>query len=328
MNKILIKVLIPLYNREKYLCQCLDSVLNQKTDFNFQVVIIDDASTDNSLEIAKKYQNKFPNLFKIIIHKNNLGLLSTIIDGYKELKGVEYFTVLDPDDYWLTNDKLQNAVDFLEKNNDFTIYATNTIILKEKSQDSIHFIPNAPKKSVFQFKKLIDNKEKVYFGHTSSSVYRNIIFKNSVPSRIIQAIGSNCEPAFRGDVYRNIAHLHKGKAIFFNKDESVYRILDDGIWSRLSTLSQLLFNANLNYCFVFYFNQQYSNYFLNQCAVYLDLIYKHISLKENFTFTSNKEIKQILKLNIYCLLHRKSKLSLKKCIRMYFPLIRNLFINN
>ena len=65
MNKYKLKILMPLYNRERFLAKALDSIFMQQTNFEYKIIIIDDASTDNSLYIAEEYKKKYNNI-KII----------------------------------------------------------------------------------------------------------------------------------------------------------------------------------------------------------------------------------------------------------------------
>lgn len=99
-----ISVLIPLYNVENYISRCLDSILCQ-TFQNFEIVVVDDASTDNSLSIVKEYQQK-DNRIKIIEKKSNEGLMMARKTGYENATG-EYYFFCDSDDY-IPSDSLSN----------------------------------------------------------------------------------------------------------------------------------------------------------------------------------------------------------------------------
>ena len=98
-SKILISVIIPAYNIEKYLPACLDSVLAQ--DFSsYEIIIIDDGSTDNTPSICDEYAKKFKN--SIVIHQKNAGLSSARNTGIKHAKG-EYVALIDGDDLIASN---------------------------------------------------------------------------------------------------------------------------------------------------------------------------------------------------------------------------------
>ena len=111
MKKDLVSIIIPIYNGEKYIESAINSILSQTYD-NYEVIIIDDYSKDNSYNIAKSFQNR-----KIKVYKNNLekGLAPARNCGIKKAKG-KYIAFLDVDDVW-NKDKLLKQVTFMRNNN-------------------------------------------------------------------------------------------------------------------------------------------------------------------------------------------------------------------
>lgn len=113
------------YNHQEYISDALDSFLNQITDFEFQVIIHDDASTDNTSEIIKEYKEKYPNkIFPIIQLENQF---SKGIAGnkyrFKQINNLidsEYVAICEGDDYWIDNYKLQKQVYFLDNNRTYS----------------------------------------------------------------------------------------------------------------------------------------------------------------------------------------------------------------
>ena len=92
---MLLSIIIPIYNVEKYLQKCIESVLSQDIN-DYELLLIDDSSTDNSLNIAKDYENRVN--VKIIEKNKNSGLSDTRNIGLKEANG-KYILFLDSDDY-------------------------------------------------------------------------------------------------------------------------------------------------------------------------------------------------------------------------------------
>ena len=72
-SKIKLSVIIISYNQEKYISEAIESVINQKTNFKYEILVSDDCSKDKTQEIIEKYEKKYPNLVKNIKHKKNLG---------------------------------------------------------------------------------------------------------------------------------------------------------------------------------------------------------------------------------------------------------------
>ena len=113
-----VSVIIPMYNKEKYIEQCLKSVIDQ-TYSNLEIIIIDDASNDNSLKLVKNIND---NRIKIIELKENVGAGSARNRGI-EISTGDYICFLDADDYWAL-DKLEKQVKFIEENNYAFIYGS------------------------------------------------------------------------------------------------------------------------------------------------------------------------------------------------------------
>lgn len=121
MNKqIKVSVFMLTYNQENYIKQAIEGVLNQKTNFDYELIIGEDASTDDTLEICKTYRSKYPNQMRILENEENSGLIANYMRTAKELKG-EYIAICDGDDFWVDEQKLQKQVDFLDANNSFDI---------------------------------------------------------------------------------------------------------------------------------------------------------------------------------------------------------------
>jgi len=121
-DNILVSVVCDVYNHEPYLRQCFDGFVMQKTNFKFEVLVHDDASTDKSAEIIIEYTNKYPDIFKPIIQKENqyskgVGIWKTY--QFPRVKG-KYVAFCEGDDYWTDPLKLQSQVDCLEKDKTFS----------------------------------------------------------------------------------------------------------------------------------------------------------------------------------------------------------------
>ena len=105
------------YNKGDWVREAMDSFLNQKTNFDFEIIIIDDASTDHSYEIIQEYQKKFPEKVRTFRNEVNLGITRTWIKVCQEAKG-QYIARCDSDDFWTDPLKLQKQVDLLDASTD------------------------------------------------------------------------------------------------------------------------------------------------------------------------------------------------------------------
>lgn len=126
--KALLSVCIRTHNQERFIREALDSVLCQKTTFDFEVIVSDDASSDGTVAILQEYAIKYPTKIRLLLSETNLG-------GPNNLKRVieashaKYITCLDGDDYYTDAYKLQKQVDFLEANPEYAACFHNTWIV-------------------------------------------------------------------------------------------------------------------------------------------------------------------------------------------------------
>ena len=245
-----VKVLITTYNLEKYIGQCLDSVLQQETSFEYKIIIADDASTDKTVEILKKYKEEHSNKIELILRKDNVGSLANSIGLYEKCD-TDYYAFLDGDDYWVTNDRLQKQVDFLDNNPNYVICGGNTQYLYEMRRNKKKTV--IPKKYLGNSYSICDfYSQMVPFVHTSSILFRNVIFKDNVPSIYYDVQGTFEECALRGEDFRFLLHLDIGDMYIMNDVLSTYRIHSNGIWQGSSKVvkeleSVIYYNFNKKY---------------------------------------------------------------------------------
>lgn len=125
-NKILVSIRCLVYNHEPYLRQCLEGFVMQKTNFRFEAIVHDDASTDGSAKIIREYAEKYPNIIKPIYETENQyskhdGSLWRIMNA--ACKG-KYIAICEGDDYWIDPLKLQKQIDIFESDDNITLVHT------------------------------------------------------------------------------------------------------------------------------------------------------------------------------------------------------------
>lgn len=117
---ILVSVVCITYNQAPYIEKCLKQIINQKTDFNFEVIVHDDASNDGTQEIIKDFAKKYPNqIFTVLQKENKYSKGDLMINYYRHLIKGKYIALIEGDDYWPALDKLQKQAFFLENNKEF-----------------------------------------------------------------------------------------------------------------------------------------------------------------------------------------------------------------
>ncbi len=218
-----LSILCTTYNHENYIRQTLDGFLMQKTDFEYEVLIHDDASTDNTQAIIKEYEEKYPDIIKPIYQIENKwskgGVHPQLKYNIPRVQG-EYIAFCDGDDYWTDPNKLQKQVDFLETHTDYVICA-HQCELKFEGIDA-HKI-NHPTKRYGEIKQ--DDLYNTNYFFASSVVWRwdercKINLEKLVPKKILTI-----------DWYMNLLMSQKGKMYILQDVMSVYRINKDGLWS-------------------------------------------------------------------------------------------------
>lgn len=128
----LVSIWIITYNHIDYISNALDGILTQKVNFDFEIVIGDDASTDNTQEIILQYQKKHPNIIRPILHNKNVGMMKNMVLTLENCKG-KYIALCEGDDYWIDPQKLQRQIEFMEDNSNCTLCFTNRIEISTKN---------------------------------------------------------------------------------------------------------------------------------------------------------------------------------------------------
>ena len=133
MENITLSIICNTYNHEKYISKCIEGFLKQKTDFNYEILIHDDASTDKTASIIRSYEQKYPNLIKPIYQKTNQyskGVKISLTFQYPRAKG-KYLAICEGDDFWIDENKLQKQVDALEKNENIDICTHAALVFRK-----------------------------------------------------------------------------------------------------------------------------------------------------------------------------------------------------
>lgn len=149
MNSIAICVVT--YNHEKYISQTIESVLKQNISIPIKIYIGEDCSTDKTREICLSFKQQYPDKIELVLSDTNLGLVRNTIQLLKIIqeRGNDYVAMLDGDDYWIDEFKLQKQFDFLEQHKDCGLIHTNNDLLWDDIRIERHLKPNPLKGYVF-----------------------------------------------------------------------------------------------------------------------------------------------------------------------------------
>lgn len=172
-NKIRVSVICVTYNHELYIRKALDSILAQKTDFEFEIRIGEDCSTDTTRAILKEYELKYPDKFIMYYREHNLGATSNEYELMMDAKG-DYIAALELDDIWTDDRKLQKQFDFLEGHHEYIGVAHDYDIIDKNDnviEDEDNLAIKAYFNKAFTLQDFLDNG---FVFQTGTHFYRNI----------------------------------------------------------------------------------------------------------------------------------------------------------
>jgi len=199
------------YNHEPYIVRCLEGIMAQQTTFKFEVIVHDDASTDNSAAIIHQYASRYPDIIKPIYQTENqyskrFGIIREIMKPY--LRG-KYIAMCECDDYWIDPFKLQKQVDYMEAHPDCTMTFHNAFKLNitEKGR-SAQLFSDLEKDGDLPMEKAIYN----WVVPTASMVMVNKVF--DIPAWVPKIYG--------GDLTMLMLALHYGRVHYIDMISSVY----------------------------------------------------------------------------------------------------------
>lgn len=212
------------YNHEKYIREAIDGVLMQKTNFEFELIIGEDFSDDNTRQICEEYAKAHPGKIDLLESKMNYGIIPNFIRTLKSCRG-KYIALCEGDDYWTDPYKLQKQVDFLDSNKDCTLCFTNGLIIDEDNniirQDRV---PPDKRMKLTQRDVLAG-----YVPPANTIMFHRSAIRN-FPDEFYQIVN--------GDFLVTALVLEEGNAGYIDDHTAVYRMHSGGVWSQKPKIYQ------------------------------------------------------------------------------------------
>ena len=215
------------YNHERYIAEAIEGFLMQKTNFQFEILIHDDASTDRTPDIIREYENRYPDIVKSILQKENQYSkgIKNIDYQYNFLRAKgKYIAICEGDDYWTDSGKLQKQVDYMEHNSKCSMCFHAAEIVKNGKGVISEIRPYN--------NNCISPTEDIILGGgefiaTNSIIYRKDIMDNAPELYFKSPVG---------DYPLQILSSIGDYAYYINETMSVYRVGVEGSWtSRMLT---------------------------------------------------------------------------------------------
>jgi len=168
-KSVKVSVIVLTFNHENYIAQALDSILMQKVDFKYEVLVGDDSSTDQTANIIRDYATRYPNAIHPILRKENIGATNNLCELLIQAQGT-YIANLEGDDFWTDTNKLQIQVDWLDSHPEY-IGCCHLCKVVNETGCEVQKPRWICEKEVFRFR---DFGGISLPGHPSTWVYRNI----------------------------------------------------------------------------------------------------------------------------------------------------------
>lgn len=275
MKDPLVSILCVTYNHGEFIRSCLDSLVSQKCDFHFEILIHDDASTDGTQAVITEFQEKYSEVVKPILQTENQWSKKAgginLRFNYPRAKG-KYIALCDGDDYWIGEDRLQKQISFLENHPQFNLVCGgyNSIQNGEETPIIKTRLVSSENEDDQGFRFSLGELLKYWFIKPSTAVFRNFTEKVDVLE--------NYE--FFCDVHL-FYHLLKTKDAYYSKEVLAgYNRHSGGVYSGKSAKELL----PIHYCIFKEIYEQDKNEFVRE--KYLEISYQLINLRSSGLLSS------------------------------------------
>ncbi len=217
----LVAIWMVTYNHERFIKTAIESVINQKTNFQYKLFIGEDFSTDKTGKICEELKKEHPQKIELYRHSKNFGGSKNALFLYEKCFATKakYIALLEGDDYWVDDYKLQKQVDFLEKNREYSIHS-GCVERVDRTNKNTAFTQNR-----FDFKDFLTSNHLI----TCTVLFRNNIINYSV---------LNKKNIFYGDMYLYLCILFKSRGFAYISNEvlSHYRVHSEGFMKSNTTM--------------------------------------------------------------------------------------------
>jgi glycosyltransferase involved in cell wall biosynthesis len=220
-----LSVVMITYNHEPFIAQALSSILAQRTNFEFEIIVAEDCSTDGTRAILMDFVRRYPHKILPLLRERNLGMVRNFREALAACRG-KYVAMLEGDDYWVRDDKIQSQTDFLDAHPDHAVCCARAQFVDETAGGQAGIYPAIPSGS-YTFADLLETN----WVATCTVMYRWSSV-GSLPDWFLTLK--------MADWPLHILVGRSGKIRLMDEVMSVYRIHPGGAWSSLSPVDRLL----------------------------------------------------------------------------------------
>lgn len=303
-SNIMLSIVMLTYNFKEYVSDAIKSIVEQKHNYSYELLISDDCSSDGTQDIIKQFQEKYPNIIKPVFNKNNLGAMNNFSSTFERIQG-KYIMLCSGDDYWLPG-KIQKQIDFLENNHSFDVcYSKAQMLLNNNLTEN-------------EIGEDYKNKTEIFENNFIPAL--TLCIRSDFFNKYLNEIKPFSMNWAMEDYPFNIYSLYTTNVFFMNERLAVYRVINGSVSHKNNLKKQYLFEEN-TYSIKKYFSQKYNQLipdfdgFTTLKNIYNNLLlicddkkslysdYNEICSKNNFSeIKEKKSVIKIVKQFLKCLL--------------------------
>lgn len=225
-RNVKVSVAMITYNHEQFIAQAIEGVLMQRTDFAYELIIGEDCSTDGTRAIVRAYGEKYPGLVRPLLSNRNQGGYANFLATWRACRG-QYVALCEGDDYWTHARKLQEQVDFLDRNPDCTIcFHDIQVVFEDGSRP-----PRIRRPVVVKHKYALVDLLRGNFVPTCSAMVRG---------GVVDDFPDWFYGVSVGDWPFLVLHARYGKIGYLDKTMASYRVHSGGVWGGTSSEQRML----------------------------------------------------------------------------------------
>ncbi|WP_394121464.1 glycosyltransferase family 2 protein [Planococcus donghaensis] len=220
-KEIMVSIECTSYNHEDFIAEALDSMLMQRTDFAYEILIHDDASTDRTAEIIRSYEQKYPEIIKPIYQTENQYSKDVLVELFnlERAKG-KYMAVCEGDDYWTDPYKLQKQVDYMEAHPECSMCVHAAERVSAVTQKTVSTIRPSHKDKIYSVEEVIEGGGELFA--TNSIVYS----LEKIPEMPEYYLNATI-----GDYPLVICGALNGTLFYMDQNMAAYRVDVKGSWT-------------------------------------------------------------------------------------------------
>ena len=233
-NDPVLSVIVITYNHANFISECIESIANQETDFQFEILISEDCSSDNTRQIVIEYQKKFPQLIRALYGEKNLGPGRNFLRALRNSRG-RFIAICEGDDQWDDVTKLQKQVTYLLNHSDIVVTYHDAISINDKGE-IIADTQLESKRGQYDF--TASQLQSGMYLPTLTMCFRKVL--NELPDEYFRVVNQDT-------FLISLLGAYGGAKFIEDIRPAKYRVHEGGIWSTLNSLEKNIMHITTAY---------------------------------------------------------------------------------